>query len=56
MKSSARIVPNDHSVLTLPAYAILISYYNVNDYRSGTGQTVRMVQKKGLQIINLFRD
>lgn len=31
-----------------------ICYYNINDYRSGTGQTVRMAQKKGIQIINLF--
>lgn len=31
-----------------------ICYWNVNDRRSGTGQTVRMAQKKGIEIINLF--
>lgn len=31
-----------------------VCYYNVNDFRSGTGQTVRMAQRKGIQIINLF--
>lgn len=30
-----------------------ICYWNVNDKRSGTGQTVRMAQKKGIEIINL---
>ena len=31
-----------------------VCYYNADDYRSGTGQTVRMAQKKGCRIINLF--
>lgn len=31
-----------------------ISYWNVNDFRSGTGQTVRMAQKKGLRVVNLY--
>ena len=31
-----------------------ICYWNANDRRSGTGQTVRMAQKKGIEIINLF--
>ena len=31
-----------------------ISYWNPNDFRSGTGQTVRMAQKKGIEVINLF--
>ena len=31
-----------------------ICYWNVKDRRSGTGQTVRMAQKKGVEIINLF--
>ena len=33
---------------------ICICYYNENNSRSGTGQTVRMVQKKGIQLINIF--
>ena len=32
-----------------------ISYWNPNDFRSGTGQTVRMAQKKGIRVINLFK-
>ena len=31
-----------------------ICYWNSKDFRSGTGQTVRMAQKKGIEIINLF--
>lgn len=31
-----------------------ISYWNVNDFRSGTGQTVRMAQNKGLRVMNLY--
>ena len=31
-----------------------ISYWNPQDFRSGTGQTVRMAQKKGIEVINLF--
>ncbi len=31
-----------------------ISYWNPKDFRSGTGQTVRMAQKKGIEVINLF--
>jgi len=31
-----------------------ICYWNPKHYRSGTGQTVRMAQKKGIEIINLF--
>ena len=31
-----------------------ISYWNPNNFRSGTGQTVRMAQKKGIRVINLF--
>ena len=31
-----------------------ICYWNPKDFRSGTGQTVRMAQKKGIEIINLF--
>lgn len=33
---------------------ICICYYNENNSRSGTGQTVRMAQKKGIQLINIF--
>ena len=31
-----------------------ICYWNPNNFRSGTGQTVRMTQKKGIEVINLF--
>lgn len=31
-----------------------ICYWNPQDFRSGTGQTVRMAQKKGIEVINLF--
>ena len=31
-----------------------ICYWNPKNYRSGTGQTVRMAQKKGIEVINLF--
>lgn len=31
-----------------------ICYWNPKNYRSGTGQTVRMAQKKGIGVINLF--
>lgn len=33
---------------------ICICYYNENDFRSGTGQTVRMAQKADKKIINMF--
>ena len=29
-------------------------YYNPNRNRSGTGQTVRMAQRKGIEIVNFF--
>ena len=32
-----------------------ICYWNPNDRRSGTGQTVRMAQRKGIEVINLFK-
>ena len=31
-----------------------ICYWNPKNFRSGTGQTVRMAQKKGIEVINLF--
>ena len=31
-----------------------ICYWNPKNYRSGTGQTVRMAQRKGIEVINLF--
>lgn len=31
-----------------------ICYWNPSNFRSGTGQTVRMAQKKGIEVINLF--
>ena len=31
-----------------------VCYWNPNNFRSGTGQTVRMAQKKGIRVINLF--
>mgnify|MGYP004599179721 CR=1 FL=1 len=33
---------------------ICVCYYNPSKERSGTGQTVRIAQKKGLPIINVF--
>lgn len=31
-----------------------ICYYNPCNWRSGTGQTVRMAQRKGIEIINVY--
>ena len=31
-----------------------VCYWNPKNFRSGTGQTVRMAQKKGIEVINLF--
>lgn len=31
-----------------------ICYWNPKNFRSGTGQTVRMAQKKGIEIINML--
>ena len=31
-----------------------ICYWNPKNFRSGTGQTVRMAQRKGIEVINLF--
>ncbi|MCL2637569.1 MAG: DUF1273 domain-containing protein [Oscillospiraceae bacterium] len=31
-----------------------ICYYDKNKFRSGTGQTVRMAEKQGLELINIF--
>lgn len=36
------------------ASSCCICYWNPQNWRSGTGQTVRMAQRKGLEIINLF--
>lgn len=33
---------------------ICVCYFDPSNERSGTGQTVRMVQRKGIPIINLF--
>ena len=33
---------------------ICLCYYNEKNFRSGTGQTVRMAQKAGKKIINLY--
>lgn len=33
---------------------VCVCYYNQNDKRSGTGQTVRMAQKKNIRIINML--
>ncbi|MDE6591538.1 MAG: SLOG family protein [Oscillospiraceae bacterium] len=35
---------------------ICVCYYNEKHKRSGTGQTVRMAQKQGKEIINLYVD
>ena len=32
-----------------------VCYYNSRRYRSGTGQTVRMAERKGIEIINLYK-
>jgi hypothetical protein len=40
--------------LVVLASECCISYWNPNDFRCGTGQTVRMAQKKGIEVINLF--
>ena len=37
------------------ADALCICYWNENDNRSGTGQTVRMAERKGLMIKNLYK-
>ena len=37
------------------ADTLCICYWNENDNRSGTGQTVRMAEKKGLIIKNLCK-
>lgn len=34
---------------------ICFCYYDPNNTRSGTGQTVRMAQRKGVEVVNLFR-
>lgn len=34
---------------------ICVCWYDESRFASGTGQTVRMAQKKGIDIINLFR-
>lgn len=33
-----------------------ICCWNVNNFRSGTGQTVRMAERKGIKILNLFEN
>ena len=38
------------------ADCLCICYWNKNDNRSGTGQTVRMAEKKGLNINNLYKN
>lgn len=35
---------------------ICVCYYNEKHFRSGTGQTVRMAEKQGKEIINLYID
>lgn len=37
------------------ADSLCICYWNENDNRSGTGQTVRMAKRKGLMIKNLYK-
>ncbi len=34
---------------------ICVCYYNPRNFRSGTGQTVRMAERKNIQIINLYK-
>jgi uncharacterized phage-like protein YoqJ len=33
---------------------VCVCYYNINQSRTGTGQTVRMAERKGIEIINIF--
>ena len=33
-----------------------ICYWNVHNFRSGTGQTVRMAERKGIKILNLYEN
>ena len=33
---------------------VCVCYYDESNFASGTGQTVRMAQKKGITVINLF--
>lgn len=33
-----------------------LCFYNKNNYASGTGQTIRMAEKKNIKIINMFRN
>ena len=33
-----------------------ICYWNVNNFRSGTGQTVRMAKRKEIKILNLYEN
>lgn len=35
---------------------ICICYYNEKKSRSGTGQTVRMAEKKGIKVVNMFEN
>ena len=37
------------------ADTLCICYWNENDNRSGTGQTVRMARRKGIKICNLYK-
>ncbi|SDB40346.1 Protein of unknown function [Ruminococcaceae bacterium FB2012] len=37
------------------ADTLCICYWNENDNRSGTGQTVRMAERKGIKICNLYK-
>ena len=37
------------------ANKLCICYWNENNFRSGTGQTVRMAERKGLLIKNLYK-
>ena len=46
-------IRNQH--LVDAADALCICYYNPNNKRSGTGQTVRMAERKGLIIKNLYK-
>ena len=34
---------------------VCLCYYNIADKRSGTGQTVRMAERKGLKVYNFYK-
>lgn len=46
----------ERNELMLKLCDCLVCYFNPKRFASGTGQTVRMAEKKGIRIFNLFND